>query len=301
MTAESAPGLPDPRTSVGGASFIDFLAGHDPLALPGASARPGTASARPGSAGLTQVAAIAEAAPHGTTIVASTYDGGVIMAGDRRATIGNIIAQRDIEKVYPADQYSVVGIAGSAGIAMELVRIFQLELEHYEKIEGVPLSTVGKANRLSTLIRSNLGLAMQGLSVVPLFAGYDPTHQAGRIFSYDVTGGRYEEHNFYAVGSGSLFARGSLKKLYRPEHDRTACAQVCVEALFDAADDDSATGGPDLLRSIYPIVAVVDDSGVHLLGDDDCGALVRAVVGARGISPDGPKATLPTLGSGDVA
>ncbi|MFI0431643.1 MAG: proteasome subunit beta [Candidatus Nanopelagicales bacterium] len=281
-------------SSAAGASFIDFLAAHDPFALPaGGTSGAGATGAQGAST------AIADRAPHGTTIVASTYDGGVVMAGDRRATIGNIIAQRDIEKVYAADQYSLVGIAGSAGIAMELVRIFQLELEHYEKIEGVPLSTVGKANRLSTLIRSNLGLAMQGLSVVPLFAGYDPGRHAGRIFSYDVTGGRYEEHDFYAVGSGSLFARGSLKKLYRPDHDRTTCAQVCVEALFDAADDDSATGGPDLLRAIYPIVAVADDSGVHMLSDAECGALVRTVVAARGLSPDGPKAPLPALDGGD--
>src|SRR4029453_12578202 len=148
-------------------------------------------------------------APHGTTIVAATFPGGVVMAGDRRATMGNIIAQRDIEKVFPTDEFSCVGIAGSAGLAVEMVRLFQTELEHYEKIEGTPLSLDGKANRLATLIRGNLGMAMQGLAVVPLFAGYDLRHEGGRIFSYDVTGGRYEEQAFYSVGSGSLFARGS--------------------------------------------------------------------------------------------
>ena len=154
--------------------------------------------------------------PHGTTIVAVEFDGGVVMAGDRRATMGNLIAHREIEKVYPADEYSCVGIAGTAGIAVELVRLFQVELEHYEKIEGALLSLDGKANRLSALIRGNLSLAMQGLAVVPLFAGYDLDRRAGRIFSYDVTGGRYEEHDHHSVGSGSIFARGSLKKRWRP-------------------------------------------------------------------------------------
>ena len=159
-------------------------------------------------------------APHGTTIVAATYPGGVVMAGDRRATMGNIIAQRDIQKVFPADEYSCVGIAGTAGLAVEMVRLFQTELEHYEKIEGTTLSMDGKANRLAALIRANLGLAMQGLAVVPLFAGFDLTSDQGRIFSYDVTGGRYEETAFHSVGSGSLFARGALKKLYRDDLDR---------------------------------------------------------------------------------
>ncbi len=235
-------------------------------------------------------------APHGTTIVASTFDGGVIMAGDRRATIGNIIAQRDIEKVFTADEYSVVGIAGSAGLAMEVVRVFQLELEHYEKIEGVPLSMAGKANRLGTLIRSNLGMAMQGLAVVPLFAGYDLAAGSGRIFSYDVTGGRYEEHDFYAVGSGSLFARGSLKKLYHPQMSALDCARVCVEALFDAADDDSATGGPDLYRHIYPLLAVVDADGVRMLDATQTAELAEDVVAVRRTSPDGPKAALRPAG-----
>lgn len=288
MVGTDSAGLPFPYRAVG-SSFIDFLAAVDPEALPGRLARFAADATEPTPP---------VQAPHGTTIVATTFPGGVIMAGDRRATIGNIIAQRDIEKVYPADEYSVVGIAGSAGLAMEVVRIFQLELEHYEKIEGVPLSMVGKANRLSSLIRSNLGMAMQGLAVVPLFAGYDLARQAGRIFSYDVTGGRYEEHDFYAVGSGSLFARGSLKKLYRSDLDEQRAAQVCVEALFDAADDDSATGGPDIYRSIYPLVAVVDADGVRMLSDEQCARLVGSVVRMRESSPDGPKAELPELGGG---
>ncbi len=193
----------------GSSSFADFLSEQAPELLPSRRSLP------EGNA--------ADLAPHGTTIVAATYPGGVVMAGDRRATMGNIIAQRDIEKVFPADEYSCVGIAGTAGIAVEMVRLFQTELEHYEKIEGTTLSMDGKANRLAALIRSNLGMAMQGLAVVPLFAGYDLAAQQGRIFSYDVTGGRYEETAFHSVGSGSLFARGSLKKLYRDDLDAEGC------------------------------------------------------------------------------
>jgi proteasome beta subunit len=228
-------------------------------------------------------------APHGTTIVAlRTGDGGV-MAGDRRATMGNLIAQHDIEKVFVADEFSVIGIAGTAGLAVELVRIFQVELEHYEKIEGLPLSLDGKANRLASMLRSNLGLAMQGLAVVPLFAGFDERRLTGRIFSYDVTGGRYEEHDFYAVGSGSTFARGSLKKLYRRGAGIDDAVSTALEALYDAADDDSATGGPDMARGIFPVVAVVDPGGARILGDDDVAPRVQAMLAGRLTHPDGPQ------------
>ena len=226
-------------------------------------------------------------APHGTTIVAVVHAGGVVMAGDRRATMGNIIAQRDIEKVFQADDYSVVGIAGTAGLAVEMVRLFQVELEHYEKMEGHVLSLDGKANRLSAMIRGNLGMAMQGLAVVPLFAGYDLEGAVGRIFSYDVTGGRYEEHSFHSVGSGSLFARGALKKRYRDGVDEAAAVKLCVDALYDAADDDSATGGPDVARRIWPVVMSVTDEGVRRLPDDEVGAVVEAVVAERLITPNG--------------
>ena len=231
-------------------------------------------------------------APHGTTIVAATFDRGVVMAGDRRATMGNIIAQRDIEKVFPADEYSCVGIAGAAGLAVELTRLFQVELEHYEKIEGTTLSIDGKANRLATLIRGNMAMALQGLAVVPLFAGYDVDAGIGRIFSYDVTGGRYEEHSFHAVGSGSLFARGSLKKLYRDGLTDTECVTATVQALYDAADDDSATGGPDLTRRIFPVVAVVTADGFTRFADDDVAAIADEVIAARMRRPDGPAAPL---------
>jgi proteasome beta subunit len=206
--------------------------------------------------------------------------------------MGNIIAQRDIEKVYAADEYSAVGIAGTAGLAIELVRLLQVELEHYEKIEGTTLSLTGKANRLATMIRGNLAMAMQGLAVVPLFAGYDHETAEGRIFSYDVTGGRYEEHSFHAVGSGGFFARGSLKKLYRDSMSEPDAVLAATQALYDAADDDSATGGPDLMRGIYPVVAVVSAKGYRRLPDDEVGGVVGRLVEARTQRPDGPAASL---------
>jgi len=261
----------------GTSSFSDFLGTHAPQMLPGGRALP---------AGQVD-------APHGTTIVSATFPGGVIMAGDRRATMGNVIAQRDIEKVFPADEFSCVGIAGTAGLAVEVVRLFQVELEHYEKIEGAQLSLDGKANRLATLIRNNLPMAMQGLAVVPLFAGFDLESGIGRIFSYDVTGGRYEEHSFHAVGSGSMFARGSLKKLYGPELTEPDTVAVCVEALYDAADDDSATGGPDLARKIYPVVLVVTADGVRRVPEAEIGLVVNTVVDARLARPDGPSGPRP--------
>lgn len=259
-------------------SFAEFLSDQAPDLLP--SRR----TLAPGSA--------ADLAPHGTTIVAATFPGGVVMAGDRRATMGNVIAQRDIEKVFPADEYSCVGIAGTAGLAVEMVRLFQVELEHYEKLEGMTLSTDGKANRLAALIRGNLGLAMQGLAVVPLFAGYDIDAQQGRIFSYDATGGRYEEHSFYSVGSGSMFARGSLKKLYREDLDEIGTVTAAVQSLYDAADDDSATGGPDLTRRIFPVVAVITTDGYRRLSDDEVGEIADRVIGSRMVRPDGPNASL---------
>jgi proteasome beta subunit len=270
--------LPAAYLTPGTSSFTDFLSTVSPELLPARRALP------QGSA--------AELAPHGTTIVAATFPGGVVMAGDRRATMGNIIAQRDIEKVFPADEYSAVAIAGTAGLAAEMVRLFQTELEHYEKIEGSTLSMDGKANRLSALIRSNLGLAMQGLAVVPLFAGYDLTASQGRIFSYDVTGGRYEETAFHSVGSGSMFARGSLKKLYRDDLSELECVTAAVQALYDAADDDSATGGPDLTRRIFPIVSVITSDGHRRMTENDVADIADGVVAGRMTRPDGPHAAL---------
>ena len=281
MTPEGVSGrLPAAFMAPGVSSFADFLG-----AVSGPS-RPLLAAEAMGGV------------PHATTIVAFTYGGGIVMAGDRRATMGNIIAQKDIEKVFPADEHSVIGIAGAAGIAVELVRLFQVELEHYEKIEGIPLSLDGKANRLASLLRDNLGLALQGLAVVPLFGGYDLDRERGRIFSYDVTGGRYEEREHYAVGSGSMFARGSLKKLYRPGMSEPEALTTAIEVLYDAADDDSATGGPDLTRRIFPVIAVAAHDGVRMVPEGEVEAVVQAVVAARMTQPDGPIAPLPDGGSG---
>jgi proteasome beta subunit len=257
-------------TAVGSPSFTEFLAAAAPNLLP-----------RPHQAAM--------AAPHGTTIVAAVFTGGVVMAGDRRATAGNLIAQRDIEKVFASDDYTLVGIAGAAGLATEIVRLYQVELEHFEKIEGTQLTLDGKANRLATMIRGNLGQAMQGLAVVPLFAGFDldaaDPDDAGRIFSFDVAGGRYPEQFYDSVGSGSVFAKSSLKKLWRPNLDRSDAIRVAVEALYDAADDDSATGGPDLTRHIFPVVMLASAQGTRRVADAELDTVVRAILADRESRP----------------
>jgi proteasome beta subunit len=219
--------------------------------------------------------------PHGTTVAAVRFANGVAMGGDRRATEGMNIAQRDIEKVFPADDYSAVAIAGVAGPAIEMVRLFQTELEHYEKIEGFPLSLEGKANKLGQMVRGNLPLAMQGLVVLPLFCGYDTRRQAGRIFRYDVTGGRWEDADYHATGSGGKDARGSLKKRWRSDMDGATAVDVLVEALYDAADEDAATGGPDLVRGIFPVVATVTAQGYQRVPDDELRKAAERLVAAR--------------------
>jgi len=262
-----------PRTS----SFTEFLSIAAPELLPGRRPLP------PGLA--------AELAPHATTIVAINCSGGVVMAGDRRATMGNLIASRDIEKVHPADAYSLVGVAGTAGVGIELIRLFQVELEHYEKIEGAMLSLHGKANRLATMIRNNLGAALQGLAVIPLFAGFDldaaDPATAGRIFSFDVAGGVYEETGYDAIGSGSLFAKSALKKRYRAGLGVDEAVRLAVEALYDAADDDTATGGPDLTRKIYPVVMTATAEGTRRLTDEEAGEVAETVVRERMGNPGG--------------
>ncbi len=198
---------------------------------------------------------------HGTTICAVRYSDGVLMAGDRRATSGSAIAHRMLEKVHPADNHSGVAIAGAAGPALEMVRIFQLQLEHYEKVEGQALSLEGKANQLSQMVRANLAMAMQGFVVVPLFAGYDLRRAKGRIYTYDPTGGRYEETDYHADGSGGRDARTTIKLGFREDMSREQCVELCVRALWQAADEDSATGGPDVVRGIYPTVATITAQG----------------------------------------
>ncbi|GAB2762278.1 proteasome subunit beta [Terrabacter sp. AAH1] len=266
--------LDDAFLSAGSSSFTEFVSAYRPELLPAGRRLPSGASIE---------------APHGTTIVALLFDGGVVMAGDRRATMGNIIANRDMEKVFAADDYSVVGIAGTAGIAIELVRLYQVELEHYEKIEGAIMSLEGKANRLASMIRGNLGLAMQGLTVVPTYAGFDLESATGRIYSYDVTGGCYVEGGHHSTGSGSVFARGALKKLWRPGLAEEQAVSIAVEALYDAADDDSATGGPDLGRQIWPTVAVVDHAGARFVPQDLLEGHVEQVVASRRGNPGGAR------------
>jgi proteasome beta subunit len=266
--AGAIPGVLRYATSPGSSSFTDFLSAAAPDLLPQRRTLPA-----------------GELPTHGTTIVAAAFDGGVVMAGDRRSTMGNIIAQRDIEKVFAADDFSIIGIAGTAGLAVEIVRLYQVELEHYEKIEGTQLTLDGKANRLATMIQGNLGMALQGLAVVPLFAGFDTDIDdpsvAGKIYSFDPTGGRFPELYYDSIGSGSLFAKGALKKMWRPGLDRGQATRVVVEALYDAADDDSATGGPDLNRQIFPVVMVADPQGTGRVPDSELDTIVRAIVDER--------------------
>jgi proteasome beta subunit len=296
--SQSGPFAPDPRMTgrapgaAGGpppgfmnrqtSSFADFLASHSPGLLPGRTVPADVAQGAPSQA--------IRDLPHGTTIVAAVCDGGVVLAGDRRATAGSMIAKRDVEKVFRSDEFSAMGYAGTGSMGIEFVRLFQVELEHYEKMEGRSLSLEGKANRLAFMVRGNLGAAMQGLVVVPLFVGYDEDSGYGRIFSYDVAGGPYEETRFYSIGSGSLFARGALKKLYVDNMPARDAELACVQALYDAADDDSATGGPDLTRRIFPIIATVTADGFRKLPEAEAAEIAEQVVQSRMIRPDGPAA-----------
>jgi proteasome beta subunit len=229
-------------------------------------------------AGASLSASLAQSVAHGTTVVALRDEAGVIMAGDRRATAGNIIAHHAMDKVFPADRYSAVAIAGTAGMAMEMVRLFQVQLEHYEKVEGSTLSLEGKANQLAQMVRSHLPLAMQGLAVVPLFAGYDRARGTGRIFNYDVTGGHYEDTDFQATGSGGRDARSTVKLGWREALPREEGLDLVIQALYDAADEDSATGGPDPVRGIYPIVAIVDSSGYREVPEEEVAERFAALV-----------------------
>ncbi len=267
-------------------SFAQFLSSYDPGLLPARDL--GTL------AGSDTAADVLKSLPHATTIVAATCERGVVMAGDRRATMGNMIAKRDVEKVFRADEYSAIAIAGVASIGLEFIRLFGVELEHYEKMEGRTLSLEGKANRLGKMIRDNLMLAMQGLAMIPLFVGYDEERGAGRIFSYDVAGGPSEEQRFQSIGSGSIFAKSALKKFYTDDMSVSDAVLACVQALYDAADDDSATGGPDLTRRIFPVIATITDDGFHRLTDAESADYAQQVVDGRMRSPDGPSAPLRT-------
>ncbi|MEI6495282.1 MAG: proteasome subunit beta [Actinomycetota bacterium] len=247
-----------------GANFPELLrrVGLGPVALDAAA-----------SAGMNALSV-----PHATTCVALRYVDGVVMAGDRRATSGNLISHRGMEKVVQADRHSGVAIAGAAGPAMEMIKLFTLQLEHYEKVEGSALSLEGKANQLSMMVRGNLPAAMQGMVVVPLFGGFDLRRQVGRLWSYDVTGGRYEEHDYAATGSGSLHAGTVIKVGFRPDLSRDDAVTLACTSLWEAADADSATGGPDALRGIYPVVATITSEGWQRLDDGDLAARYEAIV-----------------------
>ncbi|GAA2591211.1 proteasome subunit beta [Actinomadura fulvescens] len=276
MTAwREEEGLPPEFFEAGSPSFVDFLRTRAPELLPVNRERKDVPDL-----------------PHGTTILALTFPGGVMMAGDRRATRGNEIAYRELDKVQKAGEHSVVAFAGTVGLALDMVRLFQVELEHYEKMETVTLSLQGQARRLGTVIQANLAQALQGLAVVPLFAGYDLESDTGRIFTYDIIGSPQEARDFHAEGSGSPYAHGALKKLYRRDLSEDDAAAVCVQALYDAADDDAATGGPDLTRRLYPVIASVTADGYRRLPEDRVAAIVNEVVQARHDRPDGPAAPL---------
>ena len=263
-----------PGTASGGlSSFTDYLRHAAPELLP---AGIGTADAITPSSQL----------PHGTTIVALKYPGGALLAGDRRSTQGNMIAGRDVQKVYITDDYTATGIAGTAAIAVEFARLYAVELEHYEKLEGVPLTFAGKVNRLAIMVRGNLAAAMQGLVALPLLAGFDiddpDSQKAGRIVSFDAAGGwNLEEEGYQSVGSGSIFAKSSIKKLYSQVTDADSALRVAVEALYDAADDDSATGGPDLVRGIYPTAVTIGADGASNVAEPRIAELAREVIERR--------------------
>ncbi len=244
-------------------SFADLLRRVDPGMLPGVDGSPLTV-------------------PHGTTILAMRFADGVIVAGDRRATEGYSIADRRMQKVFPADDYSAVAIAGAAGPAIDMVKLLQVELEHYEKLEGERLSLEGKANRLAGMIKQNFPLAMQGIVVVPIFGGYDVRRAEGRIFRYDAIGGRYEDTEYHATGSGGVHARGTLKKRWRADMTVEDAVRTAVEALMDAAEEDTATGGPDVGRGIFPVVAVVTVAGYRTISDDELREITTALLAERG-------------------
>jgi proteasome beta subunit len=216
-----------------------------------------------------------------TTVFGFHYSEGVLMAGDRRATAGNVIAHHAMEKVFPADRHSAVAIAGTAGMAIEMVRLFQVQLEHYEKVEGSVLSLEGKANQLAQMVRQHLPMAMQGLAVVPLFAGFDTARGVGRIFNYDVTGGHYEDTDFQATGSGGRDARSTVKLGWREGLSRDEALDLAIQSLYEAADEDSATGGPDPVRGIYPIVAFVDADGYREVPEDEVAARFGALIARK--------------------
>lgn len=224
---------------------------------------------------------VPEGLAEATTVLALTYQDGVIMAGDRRATAGNVIAHKRVKKVYEADRHSAVAISGTAGMAVELIKLFRTELEHYEKIEGVSLSLEGKATFLGRMVRGNLPLAFQGLVVIPLFCGYDTATEAGRLFSFDVVGGQYDEINYATTGSGGAEARSFLKSAWSEDLDEHTAISTAIEALIAAAEEDAATGGPDLRRKIFPNVVTVTAAGVTEVDDERLAEIITPIMEGR--------------------
>jgi proteasome beta subunit len=265
------PGAPFGARRDSGSSFVDLLRQVAPHDLPSATSSAGTGGGAAPSFELM----------HGTTVLAIRYADGVVMAGDRRATAGYSIANRRMDKVFPADDYSGVAIAGAAGPAMEMVRLFQVQLEHYEKIEGELLSLEGKANQLAQMVRGNLQAAMAGFVVIPLFAGFDAKRGRGRVFTYDATGGKYEEADFQTNGSGGVHARNWIKAFWREDMSRDEVIDLALRALFEAADEDAATGGPDLIRHIYPLVAVISAEGYQTVDDAVVAERAALLLGGR--------------------
>jgi proteasome beta subunit len=225
--------------------------------------------------------------PHGTTVLGFIYDSGVVIAGDRLATVGHRVASRDMEKVYATDDFSLIAIAGAAGPAIEMARLMRIELEHYEKIEGESLELEGKANKLSQMVRQNLPAAMQGFGVVPLFGGYDRRRRVGRLWGYDMTGGRYEETDYQATGSGGLYAGESLKKSHRNNIDRSGALRIAIEALVDASDEDRATGGPDVMRGIFPIINFCSENGIERAPENEIEQIYRDLIEQRTVRDGG--------------
>jgi proteasome beta subunit len=268
---DEMPALPRAFLTSTSSSFLDLVTAHAPQLLP-----------------YRRLPAVHAdvAAPHGTTIAAATFAGGVLLAGDRRTTMGSLIAGNDVDKLHITDDYSAVGFAGTVGISLEMVKLFAMELAHYEKLEGVGLSLNGKTNRLAALVKGNLEMATAGMASIPLFVGFSPQAdnpaRGGSIFSFDVVGGRHEENaGYYSVGSGSLFASSSLKKLHDRDGDEAATLRALVEALYDAADEDSATGGPDMVRRIYPTAIRITADGAVRLTEEEIAPVAEAVVAGR--------------------
>ncbi len=258
------------KTDPFSSSFYDFLVAHYPYLIPGASRH--SSNEPPGSH---------EPVMHGTTVLAIKYQEGVVVAGDRMATEGFQVSGRRIEKVYKVDEHSAIAIAGAAGPCIELAKLFQTEMEHYEKLEGVELSTEGKANKLSQMVKANLPMAFQGLVVIPIFVGYDINKREGRIFKYDITGGRYEEADHYATGSGGKDARNTIKKFYKDRMKEEETVRVALEALYDAADEDIGTGGPDLIRGIYPTVKTVTEKGISDVDEERMKRIYTELIEAK--------------------